>query len=135
MDEDFVSEMMEKLTLDEDMSGFDIIRANCGMKIPFPIKRPVVCFDTEPADKLSCLLGYDEGLLGEEKMVVSVLCDEKLGGAFCEEKAKDVCRALLDLDDTKMITSVCVEKCMYDRTDFAYKVVMRFSLRELFRIV
>ncbi len=135
MDEDFISEMMERLGLVEDMDGFDLVRADAGREIPFPIKRPIVCFERETSDKLNYLLGYDEGVFGGEKMAVSVLCDEKYGGAFCEEKAKDVCRALLDLDETKMITSVCVEKCMYDRANFAYKVVMRFSLRELLRLV
>lgn len=133
MSEDFISEMMRKLALLEEMNGFDLVKADGGREIPFPIKRPIVCFGKEATDKMSFLLGYDDGLFGSEKMTVSVYTDEKTGGAFCEESAKEVCRALLELDETKMITSVCVEKCMYDKTDFAYKVVMRFSLRELVR--
>ena len=63
-------------------------------------------------------------------MTVRVMTDEQTGGAFCEGCAEQICKAVLQADLTGQIVSVCVEKCMYDKTAFAYKVIMRFTLRE-----
>ena len=70
-------------------------------------------------------------MFGSEKIVVSVLTDEKYGGDYCTEAAKKVCRAVLEGDEDKLICSVCVDKLMYDKQTFAYKVVMRFTLAEI----
>ncbi len=126
----FLEEMMAAVQRTEGLQNCRCIQTDSGGMVPFPVARPIICFALEAADRLDYFLGYDEVLFGSEKLKVSVLCEEKKGGSFCETLAKKVCQALLLADTEKNITSVAVEKCMYDKANFAYKVIMRFSLRE-----
>ncbi len=130
MNNDIVEIMTERLCKCEELRDFRVIRADCFTQVGYPVDKPSAVIGREEEDGLGYLLGCEDSLFGGEKLSVSVMTDEKHGGAFCEEKAKAVCRAMLDNDPDKMIVSVCVEKCMYDKTCFAYKVIMRFTLRE-----
>ena len=84
----------------------------------------------EECDRIGFLLGSEDCILGSEKLTVSVAADGEKGGAFCEELAREVCRAVLEHDGGREIVSVSVEKCMYDRSLFVYKVIIGFTLRE-----
>ncbi len=130
MDKSFLQKMTEAVQAEESLSECRCIKANAGDAIPFPVTKTLVCFGMEEADRLDFFLGYDEGLFGAKKLCVSVLCDEKRGGEACEAAAKKVCQTILTADSDRMITSVSAEKCMYDKINFAYKVIMRFALRE-----
>ena len=127
---DYSERLRELLEQREELNGFEIIKADEYRELGYPVKRPLVVIGREDERELGCLLGSDEGLFGGERLTVSVMTDEERGGAFCGEQAKRVCRELLAGDSDRMIVSVCVEKCMYDKAAFAYKVIMRFSLRE-----
>ena len=74
-----------------------------------------------------------EAFLGEpvEKAVITVVTDEKNGGAFCEELAKNICIRLIELDEGKNIISVAVDRCVFDKNIFAYKIKITFGLREI----
>ena len=130
MNEDFLNEMTDVIKATDGLKELRVIKAYEGGRLPFPVTKPVVCLSLEKADRMDFLLGYDECVYGEEKLCVSVLCDESIGAANCESISKEVCKTILDADKKKIITSICVEKCMYDKTNFAYKVIMRLSLRE-----
>ena len=56
--------------------------------------------------------------------------DFPLNKPLAENKAREICEAMLRLDREKMITGVRAEKYTYDRIKSAYKVMMRFFLRE-----
>lgn len=133
MDNNFLEQMLAAVQQMELLSHCRCIRAQSGTALPFPVRQPLICFWMEEADRLDYFLGYDEVLVGSEKLCVSVLCEEKMGGAYCEQLAKRVCGTILQADSGKLITSVAVEKCMYDKTNFAYKVIMRLALRESIR--
>ncbi len=126
----FIDKMMAAVKQCSELKDLRLVKAFGGGEVPYPIDKPMACFCEGTADKMDFLLGYDEGLFGGESMVVYVLTDECLGGAYCEECAKKLCNALLELDGDRMITAVSAEKYMYDKVNFAYKVIMRFSLRE-----
>ena len=125
---DYVEIMLQRLSDSEELRGFRLFRADEFRELGYPVSGTIVVIGLEEAS-LGCLLGGDS-LFGEERLSVIVMTDEKQGGAFCAERARQLCSAMLDCDAEKMIVSVCVEKCMYDRTAFAYKVIMRVTLRE-----
>ncbi|GEM_PF-5582459 len=130
MNEAFLRQMTETLRLAEELSGCDVVQAGESRELPFPMSTPRITVGLEEADRLDYFLGYDECLVSGEKLYVSVMCDEQSGSMHCEAMAKQVCRIVLDADLNRNITSVSVEKCMYDKANFAYKVIMRFVLRE-----
>ena len=127
---DYAEIMLGLLKQKDELSGFDIIRSEEYRELGYPVERPLAVIGGEAEKELGCLLGCDDGLFGGEMLDVSVMTDEEHGGAYCVEKAKQICRALLACDRGRMIVSVCAEKCMYDSAAFAYKVIMRFTLRE-----
>ena len=130
MHESFLNRMMEAVSCAEELQECRVIRANEGQEIPYPIGRTIVCCSLDKADRMDYLLGYDECICEGEKLCVSVLAGAHFGGDLCEQTAQAVCRTILNADTEKEIVSVCVEKCMYDKINDAYKVIMRFSLRE-----
>lgn len=130
MNSDFAQKMMEAVQQSADLSACRCVWADQAEMLPFPVKHPIICFGWEPADRMDYLLGYDEVLLGAEKLRVSVLCEQQQGGARCEHLAQTVCQTVLQADSDKQIIAVAVEKCMYDKANFAYKVMMHFTLRE-----
>lgn len=130
MSSSFPQEMMTALQQSGQFDDCRCVLADSAEALPFPVKRPIICFGLEKADRMDYFLGYDEVMLGTEKLRVSLLCEQQLGGAYCEQLAQQVCQWLLQADTAKQITSVSVEKCMYDKVNFAYKVIMRFTMRE-----
>ena len=131
MNEEYADSIAEALKENSTLDGMRIVKAFSGEPIDQPVNVPLVSVGLERADKYDFLLGYDNEMFGSEKIVVSVLTDEKYGGDYCTEAAKKVCRAVLEGDEDKLICSVCVDKLMYDKQTFAYKVVMRFTLAEI----
>lgn len=127
---DWIDELKQALSEHRELGGMRFVRQQEGGRLSYPLTGTLVSLGCEGADKLGFLLGCDGCLFSGEALLVRVMTDEKNGGAFCEQQAESVCRALLEIDGQKRITSVCVEKCMYDRTAFAYNIVMRFTLRE-----
>ena len=79
-------------------------------------------------DGILCQLPLPKHL--DEKAVINVVTDEKQGGAFCEELAKNICIRLIELDEGKNIISVAVDRCVFDKNIFAYKIKITFGLRE-----
>lgn len=130
MTSDFTDEIISALKSNRELDDFEIVKSFNGVEIGYPIQKPIVCIGVEKTEKMSFLLGYDNELAGSEKIIVSVSADEKKGGDFVEQCAKKICSAVLNEDVSKLISSVSVEKFMYDKVNFAYKVVMRFTLRE-----
>ena len=127
---DYAERLLGLLEQRQELSGCTIIRSDEYRELSYPVKGPLVVIGSEEEKELGYLLGCDEGIFGGETLTVSVMTDEEQGGAFCGETAKRVCAALLACDSGRMIVSVCVEKPMYDKSAFAYKVMMRFTLRE-----
>lgn len=122
--------MFQRAENAEAFQNFRVLKQFGAEKALFPLPKPTVIFACEWPEELHFLLGYEDGVWGRELMIVSVLSDERMGGGFCEECARQVCEAVLSLDAEKLITGVRVDKLMYDRVNAAYKVMMRFSLRE-----
>lgn len=131
MNEEYAGSIADALAEDSSLEGMRIVRAFSGEMTDQPINMPLVSVGLESADRYGFLLGYDNDLFGSEKIVISVMSDEKYGGEYCTEAARKVCRAVLSADADKLICSVCVDKLMYDKQTFAYKVVMRFTLAEI----
>lgn len=127
---DFSESIIQALKADESFGGCVILRADSSAETGYPVKSPLICVGREECDRIGFLLGSEDCIFGSEKLRVSVINDGSKGGAFCEELARRVCRAVLEHDSGRMIVSVSVEKCMYDRALFAYKVIMGFTLRE-----
>lgn len=127
---DFSERLISALEEDGSFADCRIVRADNTREISYPVKKPLVCVGQEEHDRLGYLLGSEDCIFGSEKLTVSVAADGMAGGAFCESLARRVCSALLDADCGREIISVSVEKCMYDRSLFAYKVIMGFTLRE-----
>ena len=123
----------EIYTLAENDSLFEnckLMKANDFEKFAFPVNKPVVSFGSEKYDRMNFLLGYDIVESADEKAVINVVTDEKQGGAFCEELAKNICIMLIELDEGKNIISVAVDRCVFDKNIFAYKIKITFGLRE-----
>ena len=123
----------EIYTLAENDSIFEnckLMKENDFEKIDFPVNKPVVSFGSEKYDRMNFLLGYDIVESADEKAVINVVTDEKQGGAFCEELAKNICIRLIELDEGKNIISVAVDRCVFDKNIFAYKIKITFGLRE-----
>ncbi len=127
---DFINEMYEKLKNDEALGAFRFKRENDGHSLGYPIDSVLVVIGSENADNMSFLLGYEDFEVVGERLVVTVMVNEETGSEFCENCAKTVIGEILKLDDSKMITGISVEKCMYDKNHFLYKITVKFSLRE-----
>lgn len=130
MDNCYTGTMLLRAAEDEALKGFELRDGFGADEIDFPLDKPLAVFECEVPDRLGFLLGYDDGLFGCENIIISVFTDDTLGGAYCETKAREICEAMLRLDREKMITGVRAEKYTYDRIKSAYKVMMRFFLRE-----
>lgn len=127
---DYAEIMLERLSRSSELSGIEFLRTDEFRELGYPVKKPIAVIGKESENDLGCLLGCDDGLFGSEKLNVTVMTDETHGGAFCADLARKICGVILNCDEERLIVSVCVEKCMYDKTAFAYKVIMRFTLRE-----
>lgn len=130
MTSDFADEIITELKNNSELDNFEIVKSYDSGEISYPIEKPLVCIGVEKTEKLSFLLGYDNEITGSERIIVSVSVDEKKGGSFAEKCAAKICSAVLDADVGKLISTVSIEKFMYDKLNFAYKVIMRFSLGE-----
>lgn len=128
---DFTQQIYNSAVNDSFFDNFGLMLENDFRQLKFPVRDNIISFGTEKNDRLNFLLGYDIFESGEEKTIVTVLTDEKSGGAYCEQCARDICMKILELDTDKMINSVAVERCVYDPNAFAYKVRMAFGLREI----
>lgn len=126
----FIDEIIERTKGDSAFAGFETIKAYEQTKIKYPIKKPYVTFSTETSKTSSGLVGTDEYEIFSEVMTVTVTTDEEHGGSFCENCAKNICMELMKLDKRKMITSISVGKCGYDKNVFGYRITMKFGLRE-----
>ena len=128
---DFTQQLYDSALNDHFFDRFGLILENDFQQLKFPVRNDIISFGTEKYDRLNFLLGYDIFESGDEKTVVTILTDEKSGGAYCEQCAKDICMKILELDTDKMIISIAVDRCVYDPNSFAYKVKMSFGLREI----
>ena len=128
---DFTQQLYDSALNDHFFDRFGLILENDFQQLKFPVRNDIISFGTEKNDRLNFLLGYDIFESGDEKTVVTILTDEKSGGAYCEQCAKDICMKILELDTDKMIISIAVDRCVYDPNSFAYKVKMSFGLREI----
>lgn len=128
---DFTQQLYDSALNDHFFDRFGLILENDFQQLKFPVRNDTISFGTEKNDRLNFLLGYDIFESGDEKTVVTILTDEKSGGAYCEQCAKDICMKILELDTDKMIISIAVDRCVYDPNSFAYKVKMSFGLREI----
>ena len=131
MNERYADSIAEALKRNTELDGMRIVKAFSGEAVGQPVDAPLVSVGLERADRYGFLLGYDNDMFGSEKIVVSVLSDEGQGGEYCTDAAEKVCRAVLGSDEDKLICSVSADKLMYDKQNFAYKVVMRFTLAEI----
>ena len=126
----FLERIFERAKNYSAFADFELVRAYENTAVKYPVKKPYVTFSTEGSKTETVLLGVKNCEMMSESMVVTVAVDESDGGGFCEEKAKDICIALMRLDSEKMISSVSVEKCTYDKKIFGYRIIMKFGLRE-----
>ena len=131
---DFAEDITASLSADERFGGCRFAEMYNAEETGFPLKAPLICSGREECERMEPLIGKDECLLSSEKLILSVCTDAEKGGAFCEELARRICGAVLEADSRREIISVSVEKCMYDRLLFAYKVMMGFTLRERCRL-
>ncbi len=127
----FIDEIYDLALSDSVFENCRLMKAYDFEKLDFPVNQPVVSFSSEKYDRMNFLLGYDIVESAAEKAVVTVITDEKKGGAFCEETAKNVCIRLIELDEGKNIISVSADRCVFDKNIFAYKIKITFSLREI----
>ncbi len=126
----FADELYQKAQQDSFFQGFLLVRADMNEPVPFPVEQPVISFGSEQTDRMHFLLGYDLLETEGEKTIVTVLCGEASGGAFCEACARDVCMKITEMDTQKKIVSIAVDRCVHVPTAFACKVKMTFGLRE-----
>lgn len=92
----------------------------------FPIEKPYVSFGTEYV-KGEFLLGNDSPLM-EESMTVTVSVSDKTDGEYCRALAKEVCLAVVGLDEEKRIISINAGECRYDPVRCAYSIIMKFGI-------
>ena len=126
----FLDEIFEKAKSDSAFSDFKVLKAYGNTRIQYPINNPYVTFGTEQSETDTIILGAEDCEIFSENMVVTVSTDEDNGGDYCEKTAEDVCTAIMRLDSGKMITSVSIGKCSYDKTVFGYRIIIKFGLRE-----
>lgn len=126
----FLDEIFERARGNSAFAGFDLVRMNSNAAVKYPIKKPYVAFGTENSRTDTVILGEENCGIFSEEMVVSVVCDEKDGGSFCEMLARDICIEIMKMDSGKNITSVSVGKCSYDKDIFGYRIMIRFGLCE-----
>lgn len=126
----FLEKIFERAKSDSAFADFELVKAYENTAVKYPVKKPYVTFSTEYSKTGTVLIGVKNCEMMSESMIVTVAVDESKGGNFCEEKAKDICIALMKLDSEKMISSVSVEKCTYDKKIFGYRITMKFGLRE-----
>lgn len=130
--ESFIQEMIQKLGSRAELDGFEIKRSYDGSVCTYPMDVPLVTVGRDESEKASMLLGADSGSLHSGGIQISVSTDESRGARFCEECAYLVCTAVLEEDENRYITSVRVERAVYEKSCFAYKVMMSFGTREWF---
>ncbi len=126
----FIDEIYNLALSDSVFENCRLMKANDFEKLNFPVQ-PVISFDSEKYDRMNFLLGYDIVESADEKAVITVVTDEKKGGAFCEELAKNICIRLIELDEGRNIISVAVDRCVFDKNILAYKIKITFGLREI----
>ncbi len=122
-------DLIAALKMNERVRDYEIIHSLPETECAYPLTKPVVCLDSLQEEE-TFLLGTGNRLLHGGSVQVTVFTAEQQGGAFCEECAGKVCRALLEEDGNRQITAVSVERAVYDRNSFAYKVIMNLRLRE-----
>ncbi len=127
----FIDEIYQLALDDSVFENCRLMKANDFEKLDFPVNQPVISFGSEKYDRMNFLLGYDIVESADEKAVITVVTDEKNGGAFCEELAKNICIRFIELDEGKNIISVAVDRCVFDKNIFAYKIKITFGLREI----
>lgn len=126
---EYIERMITRLKSSTRLEGLEVKHSYDESVCAYPVDTPVVSVGRDSSERVTMLLGGD-GSLHSCAMLVSVTADERRGAAFCETCAASVCRAVLEEDDNRYITSVRVERAVYDKSCFAYKVMMSFGLRE-----
>ncbi len=126
----FTEQLYHRACNDSFFQDFKLIRSYDFQPLDTPVQKNVISFGSEKNERIHFLLGYDTFQSGDEKVIVTVLTNQKQGGAFCEQCACDVCMKLLELDFDKSVISVAVDRCVFDPHAFAYKIKIAFGLRE-----
>lgn len=126
----FIDNLFDKAQNDSAFADFELVRAYESKSVKYPIKKPYVTFGTESSRTDTVLLGAENCKVFSETVIITVATDEKNGCTFCQESAKNVCAELMRLDSDKMITSVSVEKTVYDEKIFGYRTAVKFELSE-----
>lgn len=127
---EFIDEMYDKLRNDPALGAFHFKKENDNSSLGYPLESMMVAIGSEHTDNMSFLLGYEDFEVIGERMVVTVMVNEETGCDFCEVCAKLLITEILKLDKSKAITGILIDKCMYDRNHFLYKITVKFSLRE-----
>ena len=130
MTEDYIDHLLADIRYSEVFADMKVVRANSFNELQIPCEKPVVSLAYEISDGWEYLIGADDTVMGQPKLTVTVITDERSGSAYCEQTARCVCMELLRLDKRGDYTSVAVERCRYDRNTFAYRSVITFGLRE-----
>ena len=124
----YINGLIDRISESGELNGFEIRRSFDEKETVYPLSSPVLFLDSEEMTEECFLIG---GLrLCRECLTACVLTDESLGGEYAKERAREALEAVLRLDTSRQICSVSAEKTMYDKQNFAYKVVMRFTLAE-----
>ena len=126
----FTDDIYERAKKDKFFEDFILKKEYDGERVCYPIEKPIVVFGWEMSDNMEFLLGYDVFEVTGRKLKITVMTDGQTGGAYCEECAKSVCMEIFRLDSEKLITSIFVDKCMYDKNNFACKVNIKFTIRD-----
>lgn len=126
----FLDEIFEAASGDSAFDGFKLLKAYGNIRIQYPIDNPYVTFGTEQSETDTIILGAEDCGIFSENIVVTVSTNEENGGSYCEKTAADVCTAIMRLDSGKMISSVSIGKCSYDKNIFGYRIIIKFGLRE-----
>lgn len=122
----------EKITdiLCDDPSLGDMAIVSGGNQdiLPFPLPCPYIAVSDGQA-KGEYLTGTNAPLI-TPTVIVSVLVPESAGAGYCRECAEQVCIAVTDGDEERLITSVSVSPCSFSDENMAWKYDIVFGIRE-----
>lgn len=113
------------------LEGISFVSADNTQRIPYPI-RGVIASLCSAGSEGSFLLG-DSSPVESENVELVVMTEERAGGEFCRDQAKEICTKIIELDGGELIRSVKVLPVVYDSASGGWKTVITLGMRDIRR--
>ncbi len=124
----YTDTLIQRVKNSSRIIGISIVEEGGLYRLPFPVPEPYAVLMSGRENR-EFLLGNDAPVT-EEKLVIKVICSETDGAQVCVEAAKELCTALVTLDEEKRVTGFSVSGCSFNNDLVCYETGITVGLRE-----